>query len=147
MDEIVRPGEDAYFLEIARVVATRSTCPRRSVGCVLVDKNKHILATGYNGVPRGMPHCIDEPCDGATANSGEHLNKCLSIHAEQNALIQCPDTEAIKTAYVTCSPCMHCVKMLANTSIEHLVFSEMYCNWLEVRDFWLSLGKTYAISP
>ena len=72
---------------MAELVAERSTCRRRKVGCVLVDSNNHVVATGYNGVPTHFPHCLDEPCEGATAPSGESLEKCLAVHAEQNALL------------------------------------------------------------
>jgi len=80
-----RPTQDEYFLKMAELVSTRATCARRKVGCVLVNSRKHILATGYNGVASGMPHCIDEPCPGANYPSGEGLDKCEAIHAEQNA--------------------------------------------------------------
>ena len=65
-----RIDTDKYFLEIARTVAKRSTCMRRSVGCVLVDSQNHIVATGYNGVPTKFTHCLDSPCEGAFSLSG-----------------------------------------------------------------------------
>ena len=84
-----RPSWEDYFMEIARVVATRSSCLRRSVGAVLV-KNRQILATGYNGVPRGMRHCEERGClrDRLGIPSGERQELCRGLHAEQNAIIQ-----------------------------------------------------------
>lgn len=137
-----------YFLSLAHLVAQRATCPRRRVGCVLVDKHNHILATGYNGVPRGVPHCINNPCAGATASSGEALDLCEATHAEQNALLQCHDTEAIHTVYTTTSPCIHCVKLLMNTGAKNIYFTEGYTDsrpremWCRVNDLttWRCFG-------
>jgi len=121
-----RPSHDEYFLEMAKLAATRSTCARRQVGCVLVNKRNHVLATGYNGVAAGVPHCIETPCAGATAASGESLDLCQAIHAEANALLQCKDVFEIETVYCTASPCVHCTKLLMNTSARVLVFDEVY---------------------
>lgn len=126
METNKRMSVDEYFLRMATLAAKRGTCIRRQVGCVLVNKKNHVLATGYNGTPRGFPHCIDSPCEGAKYESGKGLNKCLSTHAEQNALLQCHNVEEIYTAYVTASPCIHCVKLLLNTSCKHIVFLEEY---------------------
>jgi dCMP deaminase len=126
MSRIKRPEPDEYFLRMALLVATRSTCPRRSVGCVLVDKHNHILATGYNGVPKGVVHCLDVPCRGADQKSGEGLDLCEATHAEQNALLQCSDTQAIERVYTTTSPCIHCVKLILNTGAKEIVFLESY---------------------
>lgn len=121
-----RPSVDEYFMAMAYLVSSRGTCKRRRVGCVLVDENLHVIATGYNGVPSGFPHCRQghEPC--ADNMSGEALHSCKAVHAEQNALIQCPDTDKIYAAYCTASPCVHCMKMLLNTSCGILVFAEEY---------------------
>lgn len=127
----MRPDADTYFLQMARLVATRSTCYRRAVGCVLVNELNHVLATGYNGVARGQPHC-NEPtrlagqggqhyphlCGGARAASGRQLDRCEAIHAEQNALLQCHNVQEIRAAYVTTTPCVHCTKLLLNTSCQ-----------------------------
>ena len=79
-----RPTADEYFMAMAMLVATRSTCIRRQVGCVLIDNNNNILATGYNGVVRGQPHCNEgHPCPGAYSASGKDLDLCYAIHAEQ----------------------------------------------------------------
>lgn len=133
-----RPSKDAYFIGLAKHVATQSTCLRRSVGCVLVDENKRVLATGFNGVPRGYPHCNEgHPCPGAGYASGQELGKCLSAHAEINALLQCADVQRIETVYLTVSPCSECIKALMNTGARRIVFIEEYVQ-PESREMWLS---------
>jgi len=119
-------GIDDYFMSIAILASTRSTCIRRAVGCVAINKLNHIIATGYNGSPRGTPHCIDVPCEGALFKSGEGLNKCQSAHAEINCLLQCPDVNDIKKIYVTTSPCSECIKALCNTEVEEIVYFLVY---------------------
>ena len=84
----MRLAVDDYFLKMAELAALRSTCARRQVGCVLVDSNNHVAATGYNGVPKGFVHCLDVPCIGADAQSGTRLDECYAVHAEMNALLQ-----------------------------------------------------------
>lgn len=117
-----RPSWDEYFMELAQVVAKRSTCNRRSVGAVLV-REKRILTTGYNGSPPGLPHCIDDGCIMLD-------NHCVrAIHAEQNAIIQAAlhgiDLRGA-TCYVTSSPCVHCSKMLIAAGIKRIVYLETY---------------------
>ena len=121
-----RDSKNQYFLKIATLVSSRSTCPRRSVGCVIINPYGHIKATGYNGVPKGFPHCIDKPCGGQAANSGTNLNSCMATHAEQNALLQCDNTMDIDTIYLTTSPCITCAKLIANTSCKTVIYSEEY---------------------
>jgi dCMP deaminase len=121
-----RLSKDEYFSQLALLVARRSTCARRSVGCVLVSHRGHILGTGYNGVPRGHTHCTDVRCPGASLPSGTGLDVCEAIHAEQNALLQCKDVEQIDTAYVTAMPCMTCTKLLLNTSCRRIVYVDPY---------------------
>ena len=123
-----RPSKTTYFLAMAKLVSTRGTCARRRVGCVLVAKHGLVLATGYNGNGRGQGHCIDKPCEGAKYKSGEGLEKCEAIHAEQNAILQCKNTEHIEKAYITLSPCVTCVKLLLNTSCKEIVYLEDYVN-------------------
>ena len=132
----MRPDLDTYFISMAKLVSLRSTCVRRRVGCILVDKFRHVLATGYNGVASGLEHCIDNPCPGAKYKSGEGLEHCQAIHAEQNALLQCKDTQAIETAYITTSPCWTCVKLLLNTGCKGIVFAEEYSDWLRPYNLW-----------
>lgn len=141
-----RPERDEYFLQIAQLAARRSTCLRRAVGCVLVDRFGHIVGTGYNGVPRQRPHCINDPCPGATSSSGEKLDLCEAVHAEINALLQCRDVEQIETIFVTCSPCVQCCKALMNTGATRLVFAEEYSGWAEgLSTLWESAGKEWKV--
>lgn len=132
----MRPSKDEYFMQMAHLVATRGTCLRRQVGCVLVNARGHVLATGYNGVPAGVQHCnthdpyfdtgFPHACAGATAASGTCLDACMAVHAEQNALLQCRDVWDIDTVYVTASPCITCTKLLLNTGAARVVFSSAY---------------------
>ena len=84
-----RPDWDRYFMSMAKLAATRTTCLRRRVGCVLV-KGRRVLATGYNGAPSGAPHCVDAGCVRRELNvpSGERTELCRAVHAEQNAVAQ-----------------------------------------------------------
>lgn len=138
-----RLHKDEYFLALALIVSQRATCVRRQVGCVLVDAHGHIKATGYNGVPRGTAHCIDQPCSAAKAKSGTSLDKCRAVHAEINALIQCSDAESIDTIYLTCSPCVQCLKALMNTSAKRLVFIEAYHGWQDLQGEWTKSNRTW----
>jgi dCMP deaminase len=123
---MMRESKNQYFLKIAQLVASRSTCPRRPVGCVITNSYGHIKATGYNGVPRGFPHCINTPCGGEGSASGTNLQGCMATHAEQNALLQCDNTMEIDTIYLTTSPCITCAKLIANTSCKMVMYSEKY---------------------
>ena len=116
---------DEYFSQIATLVGERSTCRRRKVGCVLVDSRKHIVATGYNGVPSGFTHCLDQPCEGASAPSGVDLDKCLAVHAEVNAFLQLTSEDAL-TAYLPATPCFSCAKMICNSNVVRIVAQEWY---------------------
>ena len=116
---------DDYFSQIATLVGERSTCRRRKVGCVLVDAKKHIVATGYNGVPSGFTHCLDQPCEGALAPSGVDLDKCLAVHAEVNAFLQLTSDDKL-TAYLPATPCFSCAKMICNSNVVRLVAQEWY---------------------
>lgn len=126
----IRPSWDEYFLEVARLVAKRATCLRRSVGAVLV-KDKRILATGYNGAPTGLAHCLDIGClrEKLGIPSGERHELCRGLHAEQNALIQASlygISPKGSTLYATNQPCIICVKMLINAGVEEIVVSGGY---------------------
>lgn len=137
---VTRISVDQYFLRMADLVRSRGTCARRRVGCVLTNSRKHVLATGYNGVAAGLPHCTDDPCPGATCPSGTGLELCEAIHAEQNALLQCRDVWAIDTCYCTASPCITCIKLLLNTSCRRIVFAESYAHE-KARQLWLDAGR------
>jgi dCMP deaminase len=117
-----RASWDDYFMSIAQVVATRSTCPRKFVGAVLV-KNRTILSTGYNGSIRGMPHCSD------VGHMMEEGHCVATIHAEANAIIQAAKNGVMidgATNYVTASPCWSCFKQLANAGVERICYGEFY---------------------
>ena len=90
-----------------------------------MDSENHVVATGYNGVPTHFPHCIDTPCEGATAPSGQVLEKCLAVHAEQNAFLQVRSNDTL-TAYLTVTPCITCAKMIANSKVTRIVAKEPY---------------------
>ncbi len=125
-----RPDWDQYFMQIAQVVATRSTCLRRSVGALLVIE-KRILSTGYNGTPSGLSHCGEVGCirDKLNVPSGERHELCRGLHAEQNAIIQAAiHGVAIKGASLYCThyPCSLCAKMLVNAGVEDLTLADNY---------------------
>ena len=125
MSKITRPDIDEYFLKIASVVAERATCRRHHVGAVAV-KDKHILATGYNGAPAGLKDCLELGClrDEMKIPSGTRHEICRGIHAEQNVIIQA-SLHGVSlenaTVYVTHSPCILCAKMLVNAKIKRFV--------------------------
>jgi dCMP deaminase len=125
-----RPSWEEYFMEIARLVARRSTCLRRQVGAVVV-KEKNILATGYNGTPSGITHCSEVGClrQRLGVPSGERHELCRGLHAEQNAIIQAAKhgtNIAESTLYTTHSPCIICSKMIINAGIRRIVYLEGY---------------------
>ena len=125
-----RPSWDQYFLDIARLVATRSTCNRREVGAIIV-KNKRILATGYNGAPSGLKHCLETYClrDKMKIPSGQRQELCRAIHAEQNAILQAVIHHIdIKGSilYATNQPCISCGKMLINAGVKEIVIAGSY---------------------
>jgi len=122
----VRLSKDEYFLKIATVVSERGTCARRQVGCVLVDSNDHIVATGFNGVAKGFVHCIDQPCEGANYPSGEGLDKCNAIHAESNAFLQCRSDDHSLTMYTTTTPCIACTRLICNSNVKRVVSIYQY---------------------
>jgi len=122
----MRPDWDTYFMNMVEVVASRGSCLRRKVGAIVVDHRNVVLATGYNGKAAGIPNCEDSPCEGATAPSGTSLDKCEAIHAECQCLIYCADTTRIHTLYVSCSPCINCVKMFLQTGCMRICFKETY---------------------
>ncbi len=125
-----RPDWEVYFLKIAQLAATRSTCIRRHVGAVLV-KEKKILATGYNGAPSGISHCLDVGClrDQRGVPSGQRHELCRGLHAEQNAIIQAAyHGVSIQGADLFCTnfPCVICSKMLINAGIRKIFYLEGY---------------------
>jgi dCMP deaminase len=134
-----RPGWDEYFMGIAKLIAERSTCLRRSVGALIV-KNRRILTTGYNGTPSGIAHCEDEGClrEKLKVPSGERHELCRGLHAEQNAIIQAAlygvDIHG-STLYCTNQPCSICAKMLINAGIKEIVIGSGYPDEMARRFF------------
>ncbi|MEF3255755.1 MAG: cytidine/deoxycytidylate deaminase family protein, partial [Deferribacterales bacterium] len=126
----MRPDWDDYFFKIVNVVKERSTCIRREVGALIV-KDRHILSTGYNGVPSGISHCSEVGCLRIKLNvpSGQRHELCRGLHAEQNAIIQaakygvCIDGSQI---YTNTKPCSICTKMIINAGIKEIVYLEYY---------------------
>ncbi len=126
----MRKSKDTYFGEIADLVSSRSTCLRNQVGAVIV-KESQILSTGYNGAPKGLPHCEEVGClrDKLGLKSGERHELCRGLHAEQNAIIQAAyHGVSVKGAkiYVTTKPCSICTKMLINAGIVEIIYIEDY---------------------
>ena len=125
-----RPSRDEYFMKMAELAATRSTCLRRKVGAVIV-KDSHVLSTGYNGSPRGVSHCEEKGCLRVLMNvpSGTRHELCRGVHAEQNAVTQAAyfgTSVKDATIYTTTFPCSLCAKILINSGIKEIVYSEGY---------------------
>lgn len=124
-----RPSWDSYFLQIAHLVKTRATCPRRQVGAVIV-RDRRILATGYNGAPRGLSHCPENGPHQDWPNGCMRAGHCIrSLHAEQNALLQAAMIGIAcdgATMYVTCQPCNMCAKMIINAGIKEVIYEGDY---------------------
>lgn len=130
MSQRVRPSWDEYFMDIARLAATRSTCLRRQVGAVMV-RDRHIIATGYNGAPSGIKHCLEAGClrDEMKIPSGERHELCVGVHAEQNLFIQAAlhgSSPEGGTVYCTNQPCNLCAKLIVNARIRRVVFQGDY---------------------
>ncbi len=134
-----RPDNDTYFMRMAELVSTRSTCTRRAVGAVIVQ-DKRVLTTGYNGAPRSLAHCREEGCvrDELNIPSGTRHELCRGVHAEQNAVIQAAYFGvSIKgsTLYSTTFPCSMCAKIIINAGISEIVFRVDYEDALSRRLF------------
>jgi dCMP deaminase len=127
-----RPSWEEYFMDITRLVAKRSTCLRRQVGAVLV-MDKRLLATGYNGAPSGLAHCLEVGClrEQKQVPTGERHELCRGLHAEQNAIIQAA-FHGIRiqgaTLYCTNLPCVICSKMVINAGIKEIIYESGYAD-------------------
>ena len=140
-----RPSWDEYFMAIADVAATRSSCCRRQVAAVIV-LDRQIISTGYNGTPRGIKNCCDGGCPrcNSDAPSGTNLGECLCSHAEENAIVQAAcHGIAIKggVLYTTFSPCLLCAKMIINSGIAEVVYRSRY----SIDDTSMNLLKTAGV--
>lgn len=165
MNDQRRPSRAEWALALAVETAKRSTCLRRQVGCVLLNARGHVLATGYNGVAAGMPHCNEghqtteriealgvwspgplvypHACPAAHALSGTQLEGCEAIHAEQNALLQCRDVWEIDSCYCTTAPCLTCLKLLLNTGCRLIVSDSIYPHEEKARELWERAGREW----
>ncbi|AEG61899.1 deoxycytidylate deaminase [Desulforamulus ruminis] len=135
----MRPSWEEYFMQITQVVASRSTCLRRKVGAAIVKDNR-ILATGYNGAPAGLAHCMERGClrEKLGIPSGQRHELCRALHAEQNAIIQAAvHGTAIQGSmiYVTTQPCVMCSKMIVNAGIKKVIFAGDYPDELSLEIF------------
>lgn len=136
-----RPGWDEYFLKIAEIIGSRSTCDRAHVGAV-ITKNNVILSTGYNGAPRGLPHCEDvghEIVDGHCVRT---------VHAEANAMAQAARYGAAiegGTIYLTISPCYDCFKMMVNAGIKNVFYKQFYSSRYGLSKSVLNLSKKTGV--
>ncbi|MFX1571723.1 MAG: cytidine/deoxycytidylate deaminase family protein [Promethearchaeota archaeon] len=127
--EVKRISKDNYFMKMADIASLRSTCIKRKVGAVLV-KDDHILSTGYNGAPSGIPHCTSEICVRKHLKPGEKPELCRGVHAEINCIIQAAlhgtAIEGNTSLYTTTFPCMSCLKLIINAKIKRLIYREGY---------------------
>lgn len=125
-----RPNKDEFYIEMAELVSKLSTCLSRQVGAVLV-KDGQIISTGYNGAPKGLPHCDEVGCirKEKDIEKGTHHELCRGVHAEQNTVIQ-GATHGTNvqgaTLYCTTSPCVQCTKILINACIDKVVYKNSY---------------------
>ena len=135
----MRPSLDMVMMGCAIALSHRATCQKLSVGCVLTDASGFILSTGYNGVARGLPHCIDVGCGGENMPRGS--DTCQAVHAEINALIRCRNPDEIAICYSTVFPCNNCMKSLLNTSCSTIVYMEEYKGVDLVMAQWIRAGR------
>jgi dCMP deaminase len=130
LQEIQRPSWDEYFMNIAKVVASRSNCMKRKVAAIIV-RDKRVISTGYNGTPRGTRNCNEGGCPRCNnlAASGTALHECLCSHGEENAIVQASYHGAsLKDAiiYSTFAPCLQCAKMIINSGIREVIYNMDY---------------------
>jgi len=128
--EMPRPGWDQYFMDIARVAASRSNCLKRKVAAIIV-RERRIISTGYNGTPRGTTNCNEGGCPrcNSLTTSGTNLDQCLCSHGEENAIVQAAYHGvglSGSTIYSTFAPCLMCAKMIINSGIVEVVYNKEY---------------------
>lgn len=123
-----RPDWDEYFVDIAKLTSKRSNCIKRKVGCIIV-KDTRIISLGYNGTPKGFKNCFEGGCDRCNSNakSGENLDLCMCLHAEENALLFVKQRDLDgSTMYITLIPCISCVKKIIQCGVKRIVYNEDY---------------------
>jgi len=141
VSDSTRVSRDEAYLRMALAIAQRSTCLDKQVGCIITNDWNEVIASGYNGAPRGYSHCIDNGT--CWKDLYDNPDRCPSAHAEQNALIQCKTPNKIHTIYCTLSPCITCVRMILNTTCTRLVFINEHRH-TEPKDLWLRMpGKEW----
>jgi dCMP deaminase len=141
--KLKRPSWDEYFIDIADLISTRSTCLRRKVGAIIV-KERRVLATGYNGTPSHIKHCDEVGClrEKLKIPSGERHELCRGLHAEQNVLLQAAlygISVKDSVLYCTNQPCVICAKMLINAGIKQIVVADGYPDQM-AKDFLKEAG-------
>src|SRR5262252_8128138 len=130
LKEVQRPSWDEYFMDIAKVVASRSNCMKRKVAAIIV-RDKRVVSTGYNGTPRGTRNCNEGGCPrcNSLAASGTALDECLCSHGEENAIVQASyHGVSLKDGviYTTFAPCLQCAKMIINSGIREVIYNADY---------------------
>lgn len=157
-----RISKEEYYLAIAKAVAKRSTCIRRQYGCVIVN-NDEIVATGYNGAPRGLENCCDTGYCFRDKNNIPHgtmYEECVAVHAEQNAIISASRAEMLgATAYLAgfekhgneyvelnkVAPCKICERLLRNAGIEKVITNNEIIHYYPTKckglETWIELRK------
>ena len=123
----MRPSLDETYLSMLPIYAARHTCARRAVAAIIIDKQGRFLSAGFNGPPKGLRHCTEHPCPGAGDVPGD-TRYCEAVHAEANALLQCPDLDRAYVIYCSCTPCFECAKMICNTNIAKVIVTEPYAD-------------------
>ena len=139
-----RPGWDTYFMDIAHVVSKRGNCLRRQVAAVII-KDQRIIATGYNGTPRGIKNCFEGGCArcAGKSSSGANLEDCICSHAEENAITQAARYGIAlegTTLYCTLSPCLTCAKLIINAGIKEVVYEDEYEFRKQIRSLFKEAG-------
>jgi dCMP deaminase len=132
--------KDVQYMDMCIAVSQIfSTCAKRKYAAVLVDENGHVIGMGYNGGPKGFPHCEDGGCPRLKENSanGSIYDNCIAIHAEANAIIHSDYSSNPKKIYVNGPPCFSCAKLIANSTITDVYYmsDSSYKNWEEVKTF------------
>eukprot|EP00172_Hildenbrandia_rubra_P004564 Plantae.Rhodophyta-Hildenbrandia_rubra.ctg9445.p1 GENE.Plantae.Rhodophyta-Hildenbrandia_rubra.ctg9445~~Plantae.Rhodophyta-Hildenbrandia_rubra.ctg9445.p1 ORF type:complete len:338 (+),score=33.54 Plantae.Rhodophyta-Hildenbrandia_rubra.ctg9445:290-1303(+) len=129
-----RPSWDSYFMSLARLASERTNCMKRRVGCV-IERDRRVVATGYNGTPKGLKNCGAGGCERCNRNAkrGIGLDLCLCLHAEENALIEAGRERCTgSTLFTTLYPCMSCAKKIVQAGVSRVVYSAKYATDVNV---------------
>lgn len=138
----LRPAWDQYFMKLADLASSRSNCMKRRVGAIIVKDSK-VIATGYNGTPRGLPNCCDNGCPRCNRNTkcGQSLDDCICLHAEENAMLEAGTNRTIgATLYSTSTPCLGCAKKIVQCRFSRVVFEREYSLEHNVKDMFDRAG-------